>query len=105
MLDKRITLESASFLDSEHARGVADVPAGGIKKIVEAFLTCAYDEQGTAPNKCDGHDIHSILGHLMPAHFKKKDPLAKHVPAVSVRAITRGTHNHPQAWGYHHEHS
>ena len=82
MTEKQVPLDCAAFLDSEVAARLSNVPSGGAKKIVETFLSCAYVDHGTAPRLCDGHDIHAIVGHLMPPRFKKKDPLAAHVHEV-----------------------
>jgi hypothetical protein len=56
-----------------------------LRAIVDRFLTCAYDEIGVAPRLLDGEQMHGIVGHLLPAHFGRKDPLAVHAIDV-IRA-------------------
>jgi hypothetical protein len=79
MSSRETLLDTAAFLDSEQARALAELPRADVKKIVERFLTCAYDELGVAPKLLDGEGMHSLVGHLLPAHFERKDPLG---PAV-----------------------
>ena len=81
MPTNEVTLGAAAFLDSEHAAGL-DVEPQDARRIVERFLACAYEDVGTAPKLLDAHDVHGIVGHLMPGRFKRKDPLAAQVPAV-----------------------
>ena len=82
MVAKEVALAAAAFLDSDQARGLERPERGDVRKITEAFLTVCYDELGTKPRLLDGHDAHQALGHLLPAHFRRGDPLAEHVPAV-----------------------
>jgi hypothetical protein len=82
MVTRQVTLDVASFLDSPQARALADVPEAARRRIAELFLTVAYDELGKKPRLFDGHDLHAALGHQLPAHLARKDPLAAHVPAV-----------------------
>ena len=74
---REIKLESAAFLDSAQAQRLADVPRESLRAIVDRFLACAYDEIGKAPRFLDGDDMHAIVGHLLPARFARKDPLAE----------------------------
>lgn len=76
MPTREIKLESAAFLDSTQAQRLSDVPREGLRAIVDRFLACAYDEVGKAPRFLDGDDMHAIVGHLLPARFTRKDPLA-----------------------------
>lgn len=82
MSSKRITLEVATFLDSDQAKALASIPAASIRKIAEAFLSVCYDELGTEPGRLDGDEVHHALGHLLPGRLARKDPLAEHVPEV-----------------------
>lgn len=82
MSSREIRLEAAAFLDSPQAKGLSTPARDEVKKIVDAFLACAYDEVGTAPRLLDGEHMHGIVGHLLPAHFGRKDPLAVHVVPV-----------------------
>ncbi len=82
MPTREIKLESAAFLDSSQAHALAHIPRDGVKTIVDRFLTCVYDEIGKAPRFLDGDDMHSIVGHLLPGHFGRKDPLAEHAIQV-----------------------
>jgi len=81
-LAKEVALDVAAFLDSEQARGLAGPKPEEVRRIAEAFLSVCYDELGKKPRLLDGHDAHQALGHLLPAHFRRGDPLAEHVPAV-----------------------
>jgi SEC-C motif len=82
MTTKSVTLDLTAFLDSPQAAALTEVPVEDQRKIVGAFLTCCYDELGKAPRLMDDHDAHGVMGHLLPSHFKRKDPIAVHVPAV-----------------------
>jgi hypothetical protein len=79
---KEIALDLAAFLDSEQARRLEGPKPADVRKIAEAFLSVCYDGLGKKPRLLDGHDAHEALGHLLPAHFRRGDPLAEHVPAV-----------------------
>ena len=79
---KEITLSVAAFLDSPQAEKLAAPDREGQKRIAEAFLRVAFEEVGKHPRHLDGQDLHAAVGHLLPAHFERKDPLADHVPAV-----------------------
>jgi hypothetical protein len=78
MVQREIKLETAAFLDSPQAK---ELPTDreDLRKIVDRFLSCAYEEAGVAPRLLDGEGMHGIVGHLLPARFERKDPLA---PAV-----------------------
>jgi hypothetical protein len=85
MLEREIRLETAAFLDSPQAKALA--PQGknhreDVRKIVDHFLSCAFEEFGVAPRLLDGEGIHSIVGHLLPARFARKDPLGPEVVPV-----------------------
>jgi len=89
MTQREIKLESAAFLDSPQARALLDargedaIGRDDLKRIVDRFLSCAYEELGVAPRLIDGEGMHGIVGHLLPARFERKDPLAAAVlPAL-----------------------
>lgn len=82
MTTREIRLESAAFLDSAQAKSLAAPPREDVRKIVDAFLSCAYDQIGVAPRLLDGEHMHGIVGHLLPGHFGRKDPLAAHAITV-----------------------
>ena len=82
MPTREIKLDTAAFLDSPQAQGLARVKREHQKAIVDRFLACAYDEVGKAPRFLDGEDVHGIVGHLLPGHFGRKDPLADHAVEV-----------------------
>jgi hypothetical protein len=86
MAQREIRLETAAFLDSPQAKAVlAERKADreDLRKIVDRFLACAYEEIGVAPRLLDGEAVHGIVGHLLPARFERKDPLASDVvPAL-----------------------
>jgi len=75
MPEREIKLETAAFLDSPQFRGLG-AKREDVRAIVDRFLACAYDEIGVAPRLLDGEHMHAIVGHLLPAHFGRKDPLA-----------------------------
>jgi hypothetical protein len=82
---KEIALDVAAFLDSEQARALLDggAPrAEAARRVVEAFLSVCYDELGKHPRLLDGQDMHGALGHLLPAHFGRRDPAAEHAPEI-----------------------
>ncbi|MEL6713532.1 MAG: SEC-C metal-binding domain-containing protein [Planctomycetota bacterium] len=78
---KEITLRVASFMDSaeREALGLAD---DEVRTVVSRFLTVCFEGVGAAPEKLDGHDLESALGRLLPAQFKRAEPLAASVPDV-----------------------
>ncbi len=82
MASREVTLDSAAFLDSPQAQALAAPKREEQRTIVERFLACAYEELGVAPHLLDGEGMHAILGHLLPARFARKDPLAAHALAV-----------------------
>lgn len=82
MSSKNVALDLASFLDSTHAAALTAPPRDDVRRIVERFLVASYDDAGIAPRLMDGHDMHGVLGHVLPGHFKLKDPLAEHVAPV-----------------------
>lgn len=86
MAQREIRLETAAFLDSSQAKAIAAEQGVGredLRKITDRFLACAYEEVGVAPHLLDGQAMHGIVGHLLPARFERKDPLAVHVvPAL-----------------------
>jgi hypothetical protein len=82
MPEREIRIETAAFLDSPQAKTLG-LKREDLKKIVDRFLSCAYDEVGVAPRLLDGEGMHTILGHLLPARFARKDPLGPGVvPAL-----------------------
>ena len=82
MPTREIKLDTAAFLDSAQAQAFSYLKRDQLKAIVDRFLACSYDEVGKAPRFLDGEDVHSIVGHLLPGHFGRKDPLAEHVVPV-----------------------
>ncbi len=82
MVEREITLDTAAFLDSPQAGGIAGAKRAEVHAIADRFLACCYEQVGKAPRHLDGEDLHSIVGHLLPARLGRKDPLAAHVPVV-----------------------
>ncbi|MDZ4771845.1 MAG: SEC-C metal-binding domain-containing protein [Planctomycetota bacterium] len=82
MPTREIRLETAAFLDSTQFKALSAPSREEVRKIVDAFLSCAYDEVGIAPRLLDGEHMHGIVGHLLPGHFGRKDPLAAHALPV-----------------------
>ena len=85
MPKKEIALALADFLDSDEARGLEAEPAE-VKRLAGAFLTVCYDELAKQPRLLDGDDMHAALGHLLPAHLGRKDPVAERAPEI-LRAL------------------
>jgi len=81
MPEREIRLETAAFLDSPQSKSLA-LEREDQRKIVDRFLSCAYDELGVAPRMLDGQGMHSLIGHLLPARFSRKDPLGPEVIGV-----------------------
>jgi len=82
MSSKAITLGVSAFSDSAQASTLSSEARRSAKEIVGFFLEACYEGVGKAPKLLDGHDMHQVLGHVLPARFAKQDPRAKHVPAV-----------------------
>jgi len=82
MVAKEVALELAAFLDSEEAQGLESPGRAEVRAIAERFLSVCYDDMDKQPRLFDGQDMHGALGHLLPSRFKRKDPLAEHVPDV-----------------------
>ncbi len=82
MPEREIKLETAAFLDSPEAQAIREAKRDDVKRIVDRFLACAFDELGVAPRLLDGEGMHAIVGHLLPARFAKKDPLGPVVVPV-----------------------
>lgn len=82
MVRSQVTLEVSAFLDSTQAQAIEGPSRPEIQRIAEQFVDVCYEDLGKAPRFLDGHDMHGALGHVLPARFRRKDPLAEHVPAV-----------------------
>ena len=81
MTDRKITLETAEFLDSPAAQATG-VDRKDAREVLQRFLQCAYQGLGKAPHLLDGGDLGAILGQLLPEHFGRRDPLAAAVEPV-----------------------
>ncbi len=79
---KEIALDVARFLDSEPAQRLTDLGRPELRKIAEAFVSTCYEDVGKKPHLLDEGDLHVALGHALPGHFRRKDPLAEKVPQV-----------------------
>ncbi|MBL8897250.1 MAG: SEC-C domain-containing protein [Planctomycetes bacterium] len=82
MSDSKIQLAVAAFLDSPQAEALSAVPRKNQATIIERFLRSAFEDLGKAPKLLDGHDLHELVGHVLPGRFPKKDPLAEHAMDV-----------------------
>ena len=82
MVRSQVTLEVSAFLDSPQAQSIQGPTRAQVQRIAEQFVDVCYEDLGKAPRFLDGHDMHGALGHALPARFRRKDPLAEHVPAV-----------------------
>lgn len=81
MPSQKVVLDVASFLDSDPVKELG-VERDVVSKIATAFLSVCYDEMGLEPRLLDGEHMHEALGHRLPGHFARRDPLADHVPVV-----------------------
>jgi hypothetical protein len=81
MPSKQVSLDVSAFLDSPQARAL-EASRDDARAIVEIFVSACYDQLGKAPRFLDGHDVHEVLGHVMPGHFTATDARVPHVPAV-----------------------
>ena len=82
MAHKQVLLDLADFMDSPHAAKVEGVAREEVRSIAGKFLAVCHEELGEKPRLLDGQAMHGALGHLLPARFKKKDPLAEKAPDV-----------------------
>ncbi len=82
MSSKEITLAVSAFADSTEAARLSADERKSAQEIVRLFVEICYESLGKIPRLLDGHDMHEALGHAMPARMAKKDPRAKHVPAI-----------------------
>ena len=76
-----IALELAAFLDSAPGRAL-EVPSDDVRAIAERFLTACYEDLGKAPRHLDGHDVHEVVGHLLPRRFSPGEALVESAPEV-----------------------
>jgi len=82
MVDTRITLDVAAFLDSPAARALSGPRREDVRRIAEAILGACYEDLGKEPRLLDDHDARELLTHLLPGRLRRHDPVAEHVPSV-----------------------
>ncbi len=82
MIERRIKLDTAAFLDAPQAARISNLPGKTVRTILERFLAVSYEDVGKAPRLLDGDDLAEILRTILPRRFGVKDPLAVHVEAV-----------------------
>lgn len=82
MTQKNILLETAAFLDSPWARPGPDLARSDLQRITEAFLNSTYGQLGKAPHLLDGEEMRTLLTHLLPGAFGRKDPKIPQVVSV-----------------------
>lgn len=82
MANPQIALDVAAFLDSREARALSHVRSADLRRIADAFVELCYSQLGKAPRLIDADDARELLTQLIPARLARKDPLARHVPAV-----------------------
>jgi hypothetical protein len=78
----RIPLDLAAFLDGAHAGRVPGLTREAERAALEQFLRAAYEDLGKAPHLLDGHELHELLGHVLPGRFARADKAIPHVPAL-----------------------
>lgn len=81
MIEQRIQLGVAAYLDSTHAREL-DVARAAQTTIVQRFLACCFDDVAKEARLLDGDDLRGVLGHLLPRYFGVRDKLASDVEEV-----------------------
>ncbi len=81
-LPNQIALDTAAFLDSSHAKNLEGITTGDLRRVATAFLIACYEDLGTKPHLLDGHDVHNVLGHILPGHLARADPIAPQVPSI-----------------------
>lgn len=86
MASKQVALGVSAFLDSRHAARL-DVRPDDVRRIAEDFVELCYSALGKEPRFLDGEDVRSLLVQHFPGRFRKKDPLAEHVPAVIAALV------------------
>ena len=85
MPQQRVALDLAAFLDSPHAGRIAGLTRPHERAALEQFLQAAYEDLGKAPHLLDGHELHELLGHVLPGRFARRDAAVPHVPALIGR--------------------
>lgn len=98
--EQEILGECARFLDSGPARALDPKGKEAARKLVQAWLSAAYDGLGKAPALLDGHDVQTVLTEVLPAHLGVGDPLARDAEAVlgAFLAYQEETHFTPHAY-------
>ncbi|MEX1026169.1 MAG: SEC-C metal-binding domain-containing protein [Planctomycetota bacterium] len=79
-MTNRKLLDVAAFLDSSHAAQFAPDVARGI---AERWITACYEDLGQAPRLLDGEEVRMLLAEHLASRFRRRDPLAEHVPDVA----------------------
>lgn len=74
-------LETAAFLDSEHARSLP-IDRDDVQEIAQRFLQSVFEDAGVTPRLLEREELTAILSEYLPARFGRRDPLAPHVAAV-----------------------
>jgi len=87
MSSSRTALDLAAFLDGPHAGRVPGLTREQERAALQHFLQAAYDDLGHAPHLLDGHQLHELLGHVLPGRFGRRDPAIPHVPALLGRYL------------------
>lgn len=87
MSRQRIALDLSAFLDGPHAGRVPGLTREQERAALEQVLQAAYGDLGVAPHLLDGHQLHELLGHVLPGRFGRKDPAVPHVPALVARYL------------------
>ncbi len=85
MSTPRIALDLSAFLDSSHAGMVPGLTRDQERAALEQFLRAAYEDLGQAPHLLDGHQLHELLGHVLPGRFGRSDRAIRHVPELIAR--------------------
>ncbi len=87
MTSSRITLDLSAWADSVHAGKSSGLSREQERSILDRFLTAAYEDLGKAPHLLDGHELHELLGHVLPGRFARTEPGLAHVPELVGRYL------------------
>jgi hypothetical protein len=82
MLDQRIALEVAAFLDSAPAAALGAIPVALRRRVAEHLLESCYHDLGREPRLLDGEALEELLGSCLPGYFAPRAAEVEQVPAI-----------------------
>lgn len=78
MDQKRVLLETISFLESRQGQRLSCASREEIRTIMLRFFRAIFHQLGKRPQDLDGEDMRTLLSELLPMHFSERDPLGKY---------------------------